>query len=684
MATTAFIKPIPNNKGIFYTFKSAEDDIMSTFNHDHKKFRFSKFVLLDIPPMGVPNGIQNKMQFLAVGETPIMEGISAIDYNENLANSFQDYCLNMEALIMSQDSFNISLRRTIAERVFWKWIKESGAIRFRETENTVSDEEKDYSVLGEEHRYVEEDEEFSGDPPVTEYTRMVKYVGEIDVILSRKGTNAYSMIYIYVPTSVGSTPYVMFKCVSDDNYYEDMMVLNEKAAYENIEYLSGRNYDDTHPYNLDVKAYYDLDDGGVDSEVSAQDPVSYSTGYWFTGTNNDAYYTDVAFEVATNQWIRRTYQGTVVEHLRSQLDGLVIDFNLENYKLANENSLVHTFAQFNEYVGSENFKYNAILIYYDIIDEGDDVTAEPVTNLFGIQFLNQVEAVTYEFEIPQIEKFMPDMTSKTNGNAFAHVINIKFDTSTNTVSVEKSVNDYTNIGMDLFLDALSNVSALNDAFEENLNFMVNLKNELDSTNNNMLNETSKQELISRIETLEDSYTASQALFDNTTAVMNLIDDLYTKYNDIIDSKTVEVTYKYNKRELNNLIDKNQSFNLATSYTGNLLDNDELVLIPYSNYYKHVADDKIVLTNDFILYINDKQFNWENGQSFEIVFGTEFDLDGNYFKIYTDFNNVKNTGVGGYEVVSLDEMFFEDSAFMPIIRVMCVDAKSLTFEVDKIR
>jgi len=683
MATTAFIKPIPNNKGIFYTFKSAEDDIMSTFNHDQKKFKFSKFVLLNIPPMGVPNGIENKVQFLAPGETPMIDGISSTDYNKNLAESFQNYCLNLEALLMSSTNFNPELRRTIAERTFWKWLKETGALRFIETDGTVSDEEKDYLILGSEKRFTEEKEIASGSPAVTEYSKVVQYVGEIDVVLSRKGTNAYSMIYIYVPTNVGNTPYIMFRSLSDENYDEDMTLLNSEAAYEDIEYLSGRKYNDVHPFNLNIHAFYDLDDGSIDSYISAGSSTpSYTTGYWFTGTNNNAYYTDEVFDIATNQWIKKTDGVKTVEYLRSKLDGVLIDFTLENYKLANENSEIKTFAQFNEYTGSKNFQYNAILIYYDILNEDDET--ETVTNMFGIQFLNETIPVTYEYEIPAIDKFMPDMLAKTNGNAFAHVINIKFDTSTNTVSVEKSINDYTGFGLDLFVDALSNVAYLNDAFEENLNWMVSLNNELDATNNVMLNTKTVQELNDRIVTLEDSYSAGTALFDNTTAVMNMIDDLYKKYSDILDEESVDITFKYNKRELNNLIDKNQSFNLSQTYYGNIIDNSELILVKYSNYFRHDYIEKVVITNDFNLYINDKQFNWEDGQSFEIVFHSEFDLDGKYFNIYTDFNNVKNMGAGKYLIKSLDETFFENSNFMPILRITCVDSKNLLFFVDKIR
>ena len=58
MSVTAFIKPIQTNKGIFYTFQSAIEDINLTFSNGSNKTRFSKFALLRIPEIGTPNQLE--------------------------------------------------------------------------------------------------------------------------------------------------------------------------------------------------------------------------------------------------------------------------------------------------------------------------------------------------------------------------------------------------------------------------------------------------------------------------------------------------------------------------------------------------------------------------------------------------------------------------------------------------
>ena len=69
MAVAPLIKPIQTQKGMFYTFQSAIEDLSLTFNNNTNKFRFSKFALLRIPEIGIPISMEtdNKVQFLAPG-----------------------------------------------------------------------------------------------------------------------------------------------------------------------------------------------------------------------------------------------------------------------------------------------------------------------------------------------------------------------------------------------------------------------------------------------------------------------------------------------------------------------------------------------------------------------------------------------------------------------------------------
>jgi hypothetical protein len=204
-------------------------------------------VLLRVPEIGEPDTLQtdNKIQFYSQGETPLIEGLNT-DNNVNLAQSFQNYALNLEALLLSRPQYKKDEKLTVSERVFWKWIKELGAIRFQDA-NTL---EKNFTILGTgpgSERFVEKPETNST------YKRVVKYVGDIDVVNSLKNNNnSYTEIYIHVPSNVGTTPHVLFKSIKDANYYPSMTIANIGADPLNIEYLAGRKYNEVHPFGLSL------------------------------------------------------------------------------------------------------------------------------------------------------------------------------------------------------------------------------------------------------------------------------------------------------------------------------------------------------------------------------------------------------------------------------------------------
>jgi uncharacterized protein (UPF0147 family) len=70
------------------------------------------------------------MQFDTI-DGMIWNGGLKADPNINFTESFQNYALNLEELIISDSDFDNTIRRSVAERVFFKWLKETGAMRFR-------------------------------------------------------------------------------------------------------------------------------------------------------------------------------------------------------------------------------------------------------------------------------------------------------------------------------------------------------------------------------------------------------------------------------------------------------------------------------------------------------------------------------------------------------------------------
>ena len=503
MAVTPLLKPIQNKKGIFYTFQSALEDINISIANGENAVRFSKFALLRIPEIGTPDSpaTDNKFQFLAQGETHLIEGLNT-DQNINLAQSFQSYALNMESLLIGQNTYKRDEKLTVAERVFWKWLKETGSIRYRDA-NIL---EKNITALGSEKRFVEE---FS---PTSTYKRVVQYVGDIDVVNTIKSKdNAYTEVYIHVPTNVGSTTHVLFKSVRDDNYYPSMTLANSNADPLNIEYLSGRKFDEIHPFGLSVKAYYDLDDSSVYSEIAPTYGGAATARNWFSQTINNSYYTDNVdstgeFNVAKNEYITKQLGSSTVEYVRNTLDGVSIDFDLANYKLASENPEIKVFSQFNDYIANKDFQFNAVLVYYDTYDPNNlDASGNPIdfqTNLYGVLFLDKIEQNGLEFNIPFIAKYKPDPLNKTNGNSFAYKLNLKLDTSIENVLVEKSINDFSTFSLDLFTDVLTEFRQLQTRFNDKLLELEQLSQDVDGLKDLLINSQDQNELSIELEILK--------------------------------------------------------------------------------------------------------------------------------------------------------------------------------------
>ena len=722
MAVAPLIKPIQTQKGMFYSFQSAIEDLSLTFNNNTNKFRFSKFALLRIPEIGIPATMQtdNKVQFLALGETPLLNNLSTNE-NINLANSFQNYALNFESLLISQSTYNREKKLNVSERVFWKWLKELGAVRWRDATSA----EVIQTLPAGEKRWAED----WFNPTLSTYDRVVKYIGEIDVVNSvRSKDNSYSELYIHVPTNVGSTPTVLFNSKPDENYGPGMLIVNTPGDPLDVEYLNGRHYNDTHPFaGMSLEAFYDLDTNSVSTKISDTLTVQpTTTGFWWGASSiNNSYYTDQAAYFGTpygvtssNPKVQRIFKnhnsGTrTVEYLRSTLDGVVIDFNLSNYLIASQNPAIKSFSQLNDSYTNEDFEFNAILIYYDVYDPAPNAVAgtEPVsvTNLYGVYFLNKVVQSGSEFIIPMITKNKPDTINKTNGNSFAFKVNVKFDTSIEDVAVEKSVNDYNTFSMHLFTDILTEMRNLQTKFNDKLLELNTLSDEVDLAKDALLNTTALKSLATRIGVIETTVAASTAAFAEASAIMDLIDSTNARLDEILSNNT-SLQIKYNtdsfKPGYGVFLDKRipgeitfysdiQTFSkiIESDFSSNTLGSRTESLGIGGTQIRHLkvngSGNPIPWTMDrnLTLFIDDSFNTWRAGQSLKIVCDSQIIPDSYTITIKTDSQDIVNAG-SQYSVIiatltSADFITTYGRTGKPIIEIVCKDPKTLTFVVDKI-
>jgi len=710
------IKPIRVQGGTFYTFSSASEDLGLSFNDSQSKFRFSKFALLNIPDIGNPSLGQNLMNF---SNSP--GGFSSIDgaktLNDYLAESFQNYCLNLEAMISSSTNYNSNLDRTVSERVFFKWLKEIGAIRFREAGVGA---EQSSSIYG--THFVEEDES-------TTYSRVIKYIGDINILNTVKtNANAFSEVYIYIPTSQGNTPVVMFKTIDDANYTISSVFTNTPADPLNNEYIFGRTGSTVQPAGLSIQAFFDsdtnsysvLDPFGASADFYYFNPtlntyeIQGSPGFawWFANPIANSFFTEPgSFLDPTNDKYKIESVNKSIEFTRSRLDGITMEFDTAVYAGISVGGAVTDFGTYNESSAAQTFDFNAVLVYYDLYNPTTGTVG--ATNLFGILFLDNVDILpTGGGYIPRLTKYKPNTFTGDNGNSYAFRINLKFDVNTQDTSIETSINDYNPYSLELYMDALNKMVESYDIMLQNNSTLTTLQSQVSQLEALVLTQSGIAELQSQIDAINTTLANNAAIFSNNANLLSLIQQNYQEITNIYKNYT-SVAMSYNIDLLNSgpgifvdktvpgsvkFVNKNQTFTLGTKplvsiasdFTTNATSYSYIhKLINFTNYLKitdGAASTPYVIDRDVIIYINDANFAWEAGQTMRFSFKYGLDLsntNGNFnFIVYTDSTDKLNTGFPySAEAAYVTYLDFENKGNSPIIEVVCIDPATYQFAVD---
>ena len=729
MNIAPFLRPIQIQGGTFFTFPSASEDLGFTFNNDGKQFKFSKYVLLNIPDIKRPAlGPLNYENFIQFDTIP-----GAFQYVENsktqnmmLAESLQNYTMNLETMLTAYPTYESNQLQTVSERVFFKWMKEVGALRFREASPTES-------ALNVGLRFTEE-------YTTEKYSRVVQYIGEIDVVNSVKSkADAFSELYIHVPTKDGATPLVLLKSLNDVNYFPSQNVINNPANPLNTEFIFGRNFSQVNPANLNTHAFFDSDSqtyGAPIGTTVGSLPIinlpgeyqllkfdtsinDYSVNWWFPYPEPNSYWTQPpaitgSFDDPRNDsfMIRGVKDGvtssTDVFFQRSRVDGISIDFNIENYFPIASNPTIKSFSDFNSLSETPSFDFNAVLVYYDIYDV---TTQERATNLFGILFLDDVEDTTSGGGyIPRLKKYKPNRISGLNGNSYGFKVNLKFDINTEDAAIVTAVNEYAPFSMQLFVEALNELQSSSDTLTSQTGEVEKLRLEVESLKDLVYNGTDIQELDARLTNVERQLQDSQAALDNSNTIMDLIQRNYDEILNIYKNKS-SVTVSYNTDVLQQgdgvLLDKNtpnviviknieQGYTVDTSPLLNLLTNFSntpsawtkfIKLQKFGNYRKISNGAPLVVDRDIYIYVDDSQFTWSAGQTYKIVIDHLYPMDmytqGSFdLIVYTDALDKMNAGqTYSREIGRISSNDFYQKAGVPQMEMICINPVNYTFTFD---
>lgn len=696
MPATPLIRTPANSGGTFYAFSSASRDLTKSFNNENIKMEFSKFVAINIPINKSLDEItfdhyENYVQFDTI-DGAIINGVSA-DPNINLSESLQNYALNLESLILSDENYDPTIKRSIAERVFFKWLKEMGALRFR----VATDTEKSARV-SDELRFVEEDNAETG---AVRYSTVVKYIGDVDMTNSvEKSGEAYTQIYIHLPTNTGSTPTVLFDAISDDNYKPDLVITGTD------EYIYGRNISTIQPDGLSINAFYDYD-----TSVSYSDPDA----NWHSPiVIQNSYYTErTTFEDATNIDIQKTlsdfpsstnFDG--VAYRRSKLDGISLDFEPSNYYDIANNSAISTIQQYNSSGKSNNYEYNAILLYYDLYDTADPSTR--VSNLYGVLFIDNMTASTDRNYIATYQKYKPNEITKLNGNSYGLTINLKFNASITNGGVDNIINEYNTFSLSLFTDAVVQLQEASKLMLDQQSDMLTLTEDVTELKSLMYSIDDVSVLESKITELETDFSNAQITFASNSSILDLVASNSDSINSILNGQ-VDISLQYNTNVLqsgsgitlnksvpNRVIVENkvQGYNLdvVTDIDGNVITSTSRydLNVPSPAVYFSLRDHsnmcrvyhKNIPLNDLKIYINETDIGFSEGQTIRIVFPNILNLDEYDVEIYTDSENSLGYGQYGKLIAKLTKLDLLSTT--PIIELTCENASTYSFYMDVLR
>jgi hypothetical protein len=704
MATTPLIKTPQADGGTFYTFSSSARDLSKTLNNDNLRLVFSKFVLLNIPdfdrldPTTFSN-YENYMQFDTIDGMIANGGLKG-DPNVNWAESFQNYALNLEELIISDPDYDNAERRSVSERVFFKWLKETGAIRFREATTL----EKSGAVTG--SVFVEEDEKTSG---AIQYRRVVKYIGDIDIVnnVDRAG-EAYTELYINVPTEVGGTPTILFNTVSDNNYQPGLKIQGED------EYILGRGTSTIHPQGLDLFAFYDYDQPLVGGGPAGYtDPNANWMNESTPPNTTDAYFTEpTTFNSALNVDIRKYpadygspagYAGSA--YRRSELDGISVDFAPGDYQQIVQDPTISTISQFNGIDLSSTFEFNAVLVYYDLVDLSN--RNNTVTNLYGILLLDNITPTTDGGYIQRYPKYKPNRVTGQNGNSYGFKINLRFDASPGTAGIDTIVNDYNTFSMGLFADATAQLQESAKIFQRQQIEISDIESRLLGLENTINAISTSTSLQSQLDSIQTQLNNASLSFASESSLLDLIaknsDDIQSLANGNV-SQTLQYNtdvlrsgpgIRLNKNTPNqvrvDLVTQQYTFMIPFDENGdqitvtNPLDLNVISpkayaeLVPFTNMLR--LDTINNPNGDLLIYIDDTDTQWLVGQTIRFTFNNTVNLSSRNVSIFTDAPGRLNQGTYGKLIANITG---SELGTKPIIELICTEQGILNFVYDIIK
>jgi len=647
---TPLIRIPQEQGGTLYAFSSAARDLTRAYYNPDINFEYSKFALIDIPVVSAPSpgSGDNFIQFDNLYEGGIVPpGGQAPSYtpdgnaNVDFAQTLQNYALNFENFILTDDDFDNALYSTDAEKILFKWLHHLGAF-------DVKAANSQQVVSGYSRAIENEDTTDTGN----NYSRVVKYVGNIDVSNDKNYQgNTYNEIFVNVPSSVGYTPEILFKSTPYNT---------TATTYQPDTEINGRS-GQTHPDAfLTLDSLADADNGKIN-----MDPVDlYNYGIEW----NTSVYAKIANDPQLNNFLEYSKRGGDFR------------FNaiLVYYDLYSKSNIANKSTNLYGILILDNFKDDSPITGW-YIPELAKYKPNDVTGLNGnafalklnVKFNSSLDNVGVELNINDYSTFSMDIFLDTT-TALENAAKLLVDAGNSYAAIAQRLGELENLmAYSTSTDFSQRISTLETAIENaSLNYAssTSILDMITSVNKRL------NQVISGVIPTEIQYNTNVLGAGDGIKIDKSNPSMIKIVNDN-NGYTLNSVFDYNfiAGTAGSLIALSNPFNLNLTASNGLITR----IRPFDNLIR-INTNQGTMTGDLNIYLDDSINSWKNGQTVKFSFKNSIPNLNNTYKIniYTDKNN-------GYVL----KAFIDSSNILsqkPYFELICVDEINKTFELEIIR
>lgn len=644
---------IPQEQGgTLYAFASAARDLTRAYQNPDINFEFSKFALINLSPAAVPSmgATNNYIQFsnLYDASGAAYDDTTVDNANVHFAQTFQNYALNFEQLILNDDDFDPVLLKSDAEQIMFKWLYEIGAVKWQPANSQ--------QVSTGFSRVIEPDDSTQTG---AEYSQLVKYVGNIDVSNDKNYQgNTYNEIFINVPSVVGHTPEILFK----SGQYN-----TTSTIYNPSDFIEGRA-NQSHPdSNLNCEALADSNQG----EINFNPNVEPTFGIEFDA----AKYAKI---------INNPELSTLFDYSKLGSD---FSFNaiLVYYDIYSKSTTANKATNLYGILILDNFKEDQNLNGWNIPSltkyKPNDVTGlngNAFALKLNVKFNTSLDNVGVEKSINDFTTFSMDIFLDTSAaldqaTKLLMAANARYDGIAQKVQeLETLLLTTTQVGE--FGTRLTELETL--VVDAKLNYAnsSSLLGLIQSTNkriNQLLDGTVPSSVQYNIDVIKQG--DGTEIDKSVPGLLTLKNKVYGY--DIVDAYNFDVSATSSSNwQIGSEITSTNLFNAGTA-------SSIAIWVRFKNYTNRInlyIDNTSLLDSDINIYIDDSITTFKKGHVLKFNFKSSFLPNSKRIKFFTDKN-----GTNGWKQIGLiNESDILNSK--PYIEIICVDEINKSFEIDILR